>query len=46
MIKHKEVDAVAIGVRWASGILAAELTKVGHTIVGLERGGPLNQNKR
>jgi gluconate 2-dehydrogenase alpha chain len=40
MITHKEVDAVTIGVGWTGGILAAELTKAGHTVVGLERGGP------
>ncbi len=37
---HKEVDAVTIGVGWTGGILAAELTKAGHSVVGLERGGP------
>ena len=34
------VDAVCIGVGWAGGILAAELTKAGMSVVGLERGGP------
>ena len=32
------VDAVCIGVGWTGGILAAELTKAGMTVVGLERG--------
>ncbi len=39
-IRHKEVDAVTIGVGWAGGILAAELTKAGFSVVGLERGRP------
>jgi gluconate 2-dehydrogenase alpha chain len=33
-----EVDAVIVGVGWVGGILAAELTKAGMTVVGLERG--------
>jgi gluconate 2-dehydrogenase alpha chain len=37
-IRHAEVDAVTIGVGWTAGILAAELTRAGHTVVGLERG--------
>lgn len=37
----REVDAVCIGVGWTGGILAAELTKAGMDVVGLERGsGP------
>jgi gluconate 2-dehydrogenase alpha chain len=32
------VDAVCIGVGWTGGILAAELTKAGLSVVGLERG--------
>jgi gluconate 2-dehydrogenase alpha chain len=32
------VDAVVVGVGWAGGILAAELTKAGLKVVGLERG--------
>lgn len=35
-----EVDVVTIGVGWVGGILAAELTKAGMTVVGLERGQP------
>jgi gluconate 2-dehydrogenase alpha chain len=38
MIVHKEVDAVTVGVGWTGGILAAELTRAGKTVVGLERG--------
>jgi gluconate 2-dehydrogenase alpha chain len=37
-VKMPEVDAVIVGVGWAGGILAAELTKAGMTVVGLERG--------
>jgi gluconate 2-dehydrogenase alpha chain len=33
-----KVDVVTIGVGWTGGILAAELTKAGLTVVGLERG--------
>jgi gluconate 2-dehydrogenase alpha chain len=33
------VDAVCVGMGWAGGILAAELTKAGMSVVGLERGG-------
>ncbi|HEV7750837.1 MAG TPA: GMC family oxidoreductase [Baekduia sp.] len=33
------VDAVCIGMGWTGGIMAAELTKAGMTVVGLERGG-------
>lgn len=35
-----KVDAVCVGVGWTGGILAAELTKAGMSVVGLERGGP------
>jgi gluconate 2-dehydrogenase alpha chain len=35
-----EVDVVIVGVGWVGGILAAELTKAGLKVVGLERGGP------
>jgi gluconate 2-dehydrogenase alpha chain len=38
MATLKSVDAVMIGVGWTGGILANELTKAGHTVVGLERG--------
>lgn len=34
----RKVDAVCVGVGWTGGILAAELTKAGMTVVGLERG--------
>ena len=33
-----ETDVVIVGVGWAGGILAAELTKAGLHVVGLERG--------
>jgi gluconate 2-dehydrogenase alpha chain len=33
-----KVDAVCVGMGWAGGILAAELTKAGMSVVGLERG--------
>jgi len=39
---NKEVDAVIIGVGWSGGILAAELTKAGMKVVGLERGQDRN----
>jgi gluconate 2-dehydrogenase alpha chain len=35
-----ETDVVIVGVGWAGGILAAELTKAGLKVVGLERGQP------
>jgi gluconate 2-dehydrogenase alpha chain len=38
MATMKPVDAVMIGFGWTGGILANELTKAGHTVVGLERG--------
>lgn len=38
MIRHRTVDAVTVGVGWTGGILAAELTKAGMSVVGLERG--------
>ena len=34
----KEVDAVMIGMGWTGSIMARELTKVGLTVIGLERG--------
>src|SRR5215470_8564 len=34
----KSVDALTIGVGWTGGIIAAELTKAGIHVVGLERG--------
>ncbi|TAM75421.1 GMC family oxidoreductase [bacterium] len=34
----KSVDVVTIGVGWTGGIVAAELTKAGYHVVGLERG--------
>jgi gluconate 2-dehydrogenase alpha chain len=33
-----KVDVVIVGVGWAGGIIASELTKSGLTVVGLERG--------
>jgi len=36
--KLKPVDALTIGVGWTGGIVAAELTKAGYHVVGLERG--------
>lgn len=37
--KLDKVDVVTIGVGWTGGIVAAELTKAGYKVVGLERGG-------
>ena len=34
----KEIDAVVIGMGWAGGIMARELTLAGLNVVGLERG--------
>ena len=34
----REVDAVIVGMGWTGGIIAAELTKAGLDVVGLERG--------
>ncbi|MEN1966573.1 GMC family oxidoreductase [Lentibacillus sp. N15] len=36
--KMNKVDAVIVGSGWAGGIIAAELTKKGYNVVGLERG--------
>lgn len=36
--KLEKVDAVVVGTGWAGGVIAAELTKSGHNVVGLERG--------
>ena len=36
--KLPKVDVVTIGVGWSAGIIAAELTKEGKKVVGLERG--------
>ena len=36
--KLKPVDALTVGVGWTGGIVAAELTKAGMHVVGLERG--------
>jgi choline dehydrogenase-like flavoprotein len=38
MALQRAVDAVCIGFGWTAGIIANELTKAGHTVVGLERG--------
>lgn len=35
---NKKADVVIIGVGWVGGIIAAELTKAGLSVVGLERG--------
>ena len=35
---NKKVDVAIVGVGWVCGIIAAELTKAGLTVVGLERG--------
>ncbi|QQK76826.1 GMC family oxidoreductase [Salicibibacter cibarius] len=34
-----KVDVVTVGVGWTGGIIAAELSKAGYQVVGLERGG-------
>lgn len=36
--KLNKVDVVTVGVGWTGGIVAAELTKAGYKVVGLERG--------
>lgn len=36
--KLEKVDVVTVGVGWTGGIVAAELTKAGYKVVGLERG--------
>jgi len=33
-----KVDVVTTGMGWGGGIVAAELTKAGYNVVGLERG--------
>ncbi|MBB6735889.1 GMC family oxidoreductase [Cohnella zeiphila] len=33
-----KTDVVIVGMGWVGGIIAAELTKAGHSVVGLERG--------
>jgi gluconate 2-dehydrogenase alpha chain len=38
MATQKKVDVVIVGVGWVGGIIAAELTKAGLKVVGLERG--------
>jgi gluconate 2-dehydrogenase alpha chain len=37
---NPKTDVVVIGVGWVGGIIAAELTKAGLNVVGLERGSP------
>ncbi|QQK77280.1 GMC family oxidoreductase [Salicibibacter cibarius] len=37
--KMDKVDVVTVGVGWTGGIIAAELSKAGYKVVGLERGG-------
>src|SRR5699024_9043537 len=39
--KLDKVDVVTIGVGWTGGIVAAELSKEGYQVVGLERGKEL-----
>lgn len=36
--KLDKVEVVTVGVGWSGGIVAAELSKAGHKVVGLERG--------
>ncbi|MFC2948065.1 GMC family oxidoreductase [Virgibacillus sediminis] len=36
--KLPKVDVVTVGVGWMGGIVAAELTKAGYSVVGLEKG--------
>jgi gluconate 2-dehydrogenase alpha chain len=38
MAVNKKVDVAIVGVGWVGGIIAAELTRAGLTVVGLERG--------
>lgn len=40
--KLDKVDVVTVGVGWTGGIVAAELTKAGYKVVGLERGEEQN----
>ncbi|OLV15701.1 GMC family oxidoreductase [Deinococcus marmoris] len=42
--KLPSVDAVMVGVGWTGGILAAELTRAGLSVVGLERGQSRDAN--
>ncbi len=37
--KLPKTDVVTVGVGWTGGIIAAELSKAGLKVVGLERGG-------
>ena len=38
MAVQKKVDVVVVGIGWVGGIIAAELTKAGLEVLGLERG--------
>lgn len=38
MAVHKKVDVVIVGIGWVGGIIAAELSKAGLNVLGLERG--------
>ncbi len=40
----REIDVIVVGLGWAGGIVAAELTKAGLQVVGLER-GPDHDNR-
>ncbi|NBD22899.1 GMC family oxidoreductase [Paenibacillus glycinis] len=40
--KLPKVPIVIVGMGWVGGIIAAELTKAGHSVVGLERGKSRN----
>ncbi|WP_164669383.1 GMC family oxidoreductase [Virgibacillus doumboii] len=40
--KLEKVDVVTVGVGWMGGIVAAELTKAGYSVVGLDKGKEKN----